>query len=203
MDKPYVVGITGGIGSGKTECTRFLTEHGGVVIDADSLSRELTSPSGEALPLIEAQFGKDVFNGDGTLNRKALGDVVFSDEARRRELEGIIHPLVQHSVMMSIRQAAQDGISLVFLSVPLLFETGMDALCDETWCMSVSPEEQLRRVMERDGLTRAEAQARIDSQMPQEEKERRATHLIHTEKPLEVTHAELLVLLRDLRHRVS
>ena len=202
MKKPYVVGVTGGIGCGKTEATKYLSEHGGVVIDADAISHELTAPAGAALPLIEQHFGREVFREDGTLDRRALGSIVFSDIQKRRELEGIIHPMVQHNVVTAIREAGENDIPLVFLSVPLLFETGMDALCDETWCMSVNHDEQLQRVMARDGLTRAEAQARIDSQMPLAEREARANLVIRTDRPVELTQAELQVLLRELRRKL-
>ena len=203
MDKPYVVGVTGGIACGKTGATDYLAAHGGVVVDADSISRDLTAPNGAALPAIRERFGDGVFHEDGTLDRAAMGRLVFSDIQKRRELEGIIHPMVQHSVVTSLRDAGANGIPLLFLSVPLLFETGMDTLCDETWCMSVGPDEQLRRVMERDGLSRAEAQARIDSQMPLAEKERRATLVIHTDRPVELTRAELQALLLQLRRKLS
>ncbi len=201
MNKPYVVGITGGIGSGKTAATDFLAEQGALVIDADVESRALTAENGDALPKIRETFGDAVFNEDGTLNRRALGEIVFNDEAQRRALEGILHPMVQHRMMQKIRQAGQDGVSFLFLSVPLLFETGMDALCDETWCLSLTPEEQLERVMERDHLSRSEALARIESQMPLEEKAARASLVIRTNRPIEATRLELAGLLRELRRR--
>ena len=203
MDKPYVVGVTGGIACGKTAATDYLAEHGGVVIDADAISRDLTGPGGAALNAIREVFGREVFQEDGALDRAKLGHIVFSDIQKRRALEGIIHPMVQHAVITGIREAGANGIPLVFLSVPLLFETGMDTLCDETWCMSVGPDEQLSRVMKRDGLSRAEAQARIDSQMPLAEKEQRASLVIHTDRPVELTHAELQALLLQLRRKLS
>jgi len=201
MDKPYVIGLTGGIGSGKTTATDFLAEQGALIIDADVESRALTAENGEALPLIREKFGDAVFNEDGTLNRRALGDIVFADGEQRRALESILHPMVQHNMIGRIRQAEQDGVPFLFLSVPLLFETGMDALCDETWCLTLEPEEQLERVMERDGLTRSEAEARIESQMSMEEKTGRANVVIRTNRPIEATRAELASLLRELRRR--
>ena len=203
MDKPYVVGITGGIGSGKTAATDYLEEQGALVLDADAESRALTAENGEALnPILDA-FGEGVFTPDGLLDRRALAEIIFSDEAQRRTLEGILHPMIQHRIVTKIRQAGQDGVPFLFLSVPLLFETGMDALCDETWCLSLSEEKQIERVIERDGLSRAEALARIKSQMPLEEKERRATVVIRTNRSIEATRAELNSLLRDLIKRYS
>ena len=203
MNRPYVVGITGGIGCGKTAATDYLAGQGALVLDADVESRALTAENGEALPMIREKFGDAVFNEDGTLNRRALGEIVFASEEQRRALEGIIHPMVQHRIIQKIRQAEQDGVPFLFLSVPLLFETGMDALCDETWCLSLDPAEQLERVMERDGLSKAEAEARIESQMPVEEKTRRANVVIRTNRSIDATRAELSSLLRDLRRRKS
>ena len=118
-------------------------------------------------------------------------------------LEGILHPMIQHRMIKKIRQAGVEDVPFVFLSVPLLFETGMDALCDETWCLSLPVEEQIRRVMARDDMTREEAVARIESQMPLEEKCRRASLVIRTNRPIEATQAELAVLLRELRRRLG
>ncbi|MBR3504683.1 MAG: dephospho-CoA kinase [Clostridia bacterium] len=203
MDKPYVVGITGGIGSGKTAATDFLEEQGALVLDADVESRALTAENGEALMPILETFGEGVFTEDGLLDRRALAEIIFSDEAQRHVLEGIVHPMVQHRIVQKIRQAGQDGVPFLFLSVPLLFETGMDALCDETWCLSVDEDKQVERVMERDNLTRAEALARIKCQMPLSEKESRATVVIRTNRSMEATRAELSSLLRDLVKRFS
>ena len=203
MDKPYVVGITGGIASGKTAATDFLEEQGALVLDADVESRALTAENGEALPMIREKFGDGVFNEDGTLNRRALGEIMFASEEQRHALEGILHPMIQHRIVQRIRQAGQNGVPFLFLSVPLLFETGMDALCDETWCLTLDPDEQLARLMERDGLTRSEAEARIASQMPLEEKERRASLIIRTNRSMDATRAELTSLLRDLIRRFA
>ncbi len=203
MNKPYVVGITGGIGCGKTVATDFLEEQGALVLDADVESRALTAENGEALLPILETFGEGVFFEDGRLNRRALAELIFSDEAQRRALEGILHPMIQHRIMQRIRQAGQDGVPFLFLSVPLLFETGMDALCDETWCLSLDEEKQIERVMERDHLSRAEVLARINSQMPLAEKERRATVVIRTDRSIDATRAELNALLRDLIKRYS
>ena len=201
MDKPYVIGITGGIGCGKTAATDFLSRHGALIIDADVESRRLTAPDGDALPKIREAFGPAVFLPDGSLNRRLMGEIVFEHEDERRLLEGIIHPMVQHSMVLQIRKAGEEGVPFLFLSVPLLFETGMDALCDETWCLTLSEEDQIERVMERDGLTRSEVEARIRSQMPMEDKAARANVVIRTNRPIEATHLELAALLKELKRR--
>ena len=203
MNKTYVVGLTGGIGSGKTTATDFLAARGALIIDADVESRALTAENGAALPRIREMFGDGVFNEDGTLNRRALGGIVFGRRDMRLALEGIMHPMIQRAMLNKVRLAAEDGLSVVFLSVPLLFETGMDALCDETWCLSLPADEQLERVMTRDSLTREEASARIASQMPLEDKVRRSNVVIRTNRPIEYTQAELANLLRDLVRRIG
>ena len=142
-----------------------------------------------------------MFLPDGSLDRKLMAEVVFEHEDERRLLEGILHPMVQHSIVIQIRRAEEENVPFLFISVPLLFETGMDALCDETWCLTLDEEEQITRVMERDGLTRSEVLARIRSQMPTDEKARRANVVIRTNRPIEATRLELLALLRELKRR--
>lgn len=203
MNKPYVIGLTGGIGSGKTAATDFLSERGAAIVDADVESRALTAQGGEALPRIREAFGEGVFDENGLLNRRALGALVFADREKRLTLEGIMHPMIQNRMIRKIRTLGAEGVPFIILSVPLLFETGMDALCDETWCLALPAEEQLKRVMARDGMTREEAAARIASQMPLEEKCRRASLTIRTNRPIEATQAELASLLRDVRKRLS
>ena len=203
-NRPYLIGLTGGIASGKSEAADFLTSLGAVQIDADEISHGLTAPGGEALPEIREVFGDSVFRADGTLDRRALGERVFAEPGCRRALEAIIHPRVQRIMMSRVDEAAEAGAKLVFLNVPLLFETGMDALCDETWVIQVKPETQLKRVMERDGLDEAEAQKRIESQMSTEEKVRRATVVINNDHALERMLYELASLYHNvLKHKLN
>lgn len=192
--KPYLLGLTGGIACGKTTATKHLEKLGACIIDADEISRELTAKNGEALPAIRETFGDGVFRADGELDRRALGAVVFGDAAQKRALEGILHPMVQHVMLKKIDQAAENGEPICVLSVPLLYETAMDAMCDSVWVMSLTGEAQIIRLMNRDRLTRAEALSRIESQMPVEEKERRAQCVFHTDKPEAET-------LRELEHK--
>ena len=189
--KPYVIGLTGGIGCGKSEAARYLESLGAARFDADEVSRMLTAPGGVALPAIRERFGDGVFAADGALDRPALAKIVFSSAPHRRALEGILHPLVQREMLDRLDAAARAGEKVVILDVPLLFETGMDALCDETWALYVDREMQISRVAVRDGLSREDAEARIDSQMSTEARNARATHAINTDQPVERTRAEL------------
>lgn len=202
-NKPYVIGLTGSSGSGKTEAARYLESIGAARFDADEVSRAVTAPGGMALPAIRARFGDGVFNPDGTLDRRALGDIVFNSPPHRRALEAIIHPLVQRTMLERMDQAAGAGAKMVILDVPLLFETGMDALCDETWALYVGREMQISRIVARDGVTRAQAEARIDSMMPTEDRNARATYAINTDQPLEKTRQALLQLYRQAEKRAE
>lgn len=183
--------------------SEYLASLGLCVIDADVISRDLTAQNGEALPLIRERFGDGVFHADGTLDRKMLGSVVFSDVACRHALEGIMHPMIQRRMLREIAGAAEAGERVVMLSVPLLFETGMDALCDEVWVTAVEPEQQLKRLMARDQLTEQEARSRIQCQMPQEEKLRRADLTVRTNRSIEQTQQELQGLLKDLKRKFT
>ena len=201
--KTYVVGITGGIGCGKSEAAKYLCSLGAKHIDADAISRSLTADGGAALPEIRRIFGDEVFLKDGSLNRRALGDVVFADPGAKRALEGIIHPLVQRRAMDEIEAANAEGVKVTVLDVPLLFETGMDVLCDECWTLSASTEVQVQRVMERDGLSEEQALARISSQMTMEERDSRADKVISSERPIEKTRSELASLYAQLLRRIG
>ena len=197
-NRPYIIGLTGGIGTGKSEAAKFLASLGAVHLDADAISRALTAPGGEALEPIRAEFGDEMFLDDGTLDRRALADLTFSDPERRRALEAILHPRIQREIMRGIDRAAEEGAKVVILDVPLLFETGMDALCDETWVLSADAETQVARVMMRDRIEREQAEARIQSQMPADEKAKLATLVIPTERPMEKTQAELASLYQQV-----
>ena len=175
-----LIGITGGIACGKTTLCETLRALGAPVWDADATSRQATAPGGAALPAIRAAFGEGVFTPAGELNRKALGALVFNDEKARRQLDAIVHPLVYEDMARFVKAQAKAGACAVFLDVPLLYETGYDRFCDKVWCAYVPEETQLRRLMNRDRLTRAEALARIRSQMPLSEKTRRADAVIDT-----------------------
>ena len=197
-NKTLIIGLTGGMGSGKSEAARHLVSLGATHVDADAISRSLTAPGGEALPAIRETFGDGVFFADGTLDRRALGAVVFSDVAARHALEGIIHPRVQR-ISLEIADAAREaGEDAVLMDVPLLFETGMDALCDVTWVIAADKEERIRRVMSRDGLSREDAEARFASQMTDEERASRATRVISNDQSIEKFKSELTGVYNQL-----
>jgi dephospho-CoA kinase len=202
-NSPYVVGLTGGVSTGKSTILMYLKELGAVVLSADDASHRLTAIGGEALPAIRETFGDAVFLQDGALDRRTLGEIVFRDPACRRALEAIIHPAVQRDTLREIAKAGEEGARIVFMEVPLLYETGMDALCGEVWVAYLDAETQTLRLMNRDRLTREQAEARIQSQMPLEEKAKRADVVIKTDKPVPDVQKEVAHLYRDLVKRVG
>lgn len=202
-NKPHIIGLTGGIATGKSTASRHLKSLGAFLVDADAISHSLMLPGGEAVEPVRAAFGDQFILEDGSVDRRALGQAIFPDVALRRLLEGIVHPLVQRITLEQIRAAQAAGEMIVILDVPLLFESGMDVLCDETWLITLSPKKQLQRLMERDACDEAAAMDRINAQMPQEEKIGRATVVIENERTEEKLCNELTGLYNAARRRAE
>ena len=186
-----VIGLTGSIACGKSHVSSALAALGARVIDGDLLSRALTAPGGAALPALREAFGEGVFHPDGTLNRGALGRVVFSDAASLARLDGIMQPLIRRMTVEGIEAARAAGCPVCVLDMPLLYEKGLDALCDRVWCVWLPRETQLERLMARDGLSRPDAEKRVASQLSADEKARRADVVIDTRGTPEETEALL------------
>jgi dephospho-CoA kinase len=173
-----VIGLTGGIATGKNSVARFFQEKGALVIDADLLAPEAVEPGSRGLAEVVAAFGSDVLTPEGQLDRKCLGGLVFSDSARRSRLEGILHPEIKRRAEKRIADAAAAGHRVIFYMAPLLIEAGVTDRVDEVWVVTVRPEVQLERLMLRDGISRDRAQRIIDSQMPLAEKEKQGRVVI-------------------------
>lgn len=167
-----VIGLTGGIATGKSTVARFFEEQGAVVIDADTLSREAVAPGSRALERIVDAFGREMLLPDGGLDRKRLGKLVFSDANKRRRLEEIVHPEISRLADERIARAAAEGHRVVFYMAPILIEAGTSSRVGEIWVVTVTPAVQLERLMKRNVIGRAEAVRIIASQMPLAEKER-------------------------------
>jgi dephospho-CoA kinase len=165
-----IIGLTGGIASGKTSVAALLERLGAAVVDADILSREVVEPGEEALRAIVAAFGAKVLSDDGSLNRSALGEIVFADPAARRTLEAITHPAIRARADRKLAELRAQGVRTVFYVAPLLIEAGNADRVDEIWVVYLDRESQLARLMARDALGREAAEQRIASQMPMEEK---------------------------------
>ena len=189
-----IIGLTGGIACGKSTISLTLRELGAAIVDGDVLSRELTAPDGIALPPIRRHFGDGVFLPDGTLDRRALGSIIFANDAARAALDDIMQPLLYELILRDVRKARSEGKDVCVLDMPLLYEKGIDTLCDTVWCASLPVETQIQRLMERDGFTRKEALQRLDSQLPTAEKAARADVVIDTSGPIQYTKDRILDL---------
>ena len=189
-----VIGLTGGIACGKSTISAALRDMGATVIDGDVLSRALTAPGGPALPAIRARFGGDVFLPDGALNRRALGAVIFGSDEAREALDAIMQPMLRRMILEGIEAARLSGAAVCVLDMPLLYEAGLDGLCDRVWCAWIPRETQIERLMARDGFTRDEAEARLRSQLPADDKAARADVVIDTSSTIQYTRAMLPAL---------
>ena len=181
----HTLGLSGGIGSGKSTVSANLDALGAAVIDADVIVHQLQAPGAPLLAEIAQAFGPEVLAADGSLDRKALGAIVFGDDERRATLNGLVHPRVGEEMFRRSADARAAGAQLIVLDIPLLFEgreagTGTAALMDfdSTLLVWVPVELQIVRTMERDGCSREEAKARIDAQMPIDDKKALADHVI-------------------------
>lgn len=168
-----IIGLTGGIGTGKTTVSNYLAQvYQLIVLDADIYAREAVQPGSSILSQIVERYGTAMLLADGTLNRHQLSDLVFSHKEARHWLEQLIHPDVRRRMVAAIEQLPAD--SPVVLVVPLLFEAGMTDLVTETWVVSCTTQQQIERLMQRNGYTLEQAQARMNSQLSLEEKVARA-----------------------------
>ncbi len=175
-----LIGLTGGVATGKSTVAKMFKVCGAVVIDADELARQVVQPGKPAWRDIIRQFGKSVLNPDRTINRHALGAIVFRHPTKRRTLERIIHPRVAREQKRLTREACRKNPNAVVIyDVPLLFEAGIDKRVDKTVVVTADRETQIARLKKRNGLTRAEALRRIKSQMPLAMKRRRADYLFN------------------------
>jgi dephospho-CoA kinase len=170
------VALTGGIASGKTTVAGMLTELGVVVIDSDLLAREVVEPGTPGLSAVAEEFGSQVLDADGRLDRTALGAVVFADGAARRRLEAILHPLIRARAA-EIETASPPGV-LVVHDIPLLVESGQAELFDAVLVVDVPVPTQVERMMRDRGWTREQAEARVAAQADREARLRAATHVI-------------------------
>lgn len=176
----FLVGLTGGIGSGKSTVAARLVEHGAELIDADQIAREVVLPGNPAFDKIVEHFGPDILDQDGFIDRPKLGAIVFGDERRRTLLNEITHPAVFERIANQLELLqAFDGC--VVLDVPLLVESGVERGYDAVVVVATKPETQVRRLVELRGMSEADARARIAAQAPLDEKLRVATHVIWNE----------------------
>ena len=162
----YLIGLTGGIASGKSTVARRLVEHGAVHIDADELARRVVEPGRPAYDAIVAEFGRDVLRHDGTLDRAKLGEVVFADDAARSRLNAIVHPAVRElSAKLFAKAEAEDPDAVVVYDVPLLVEASVDHPFDLVVVTNAPRRTQVKRLVEDRGFDPIQAEARVDAQV--------------------------------------
>ncbi len=195
-----LVGLTGGIGSGKSTVGRMIQERGVPVLDADQLARAVVEPGQPAHDEIKAAW-PDVFGPDGRLDRKKLGSLVFADSEARKRLEGIMHPRIAAACRKGAQGLADAGHRLAFYEASLLIETGRHGDFDGLVLVTASPEQQLARSSRRDGTTVDNARRRLDAQLPLSAKRSFATHIIDNGGDLAATAAQVDALLAEFQNR--
>ncbi|MCI2147528.1 MAG: dephospho-CoA kinase [Clostridiales bacterium] len=192
-----VIGITGGIGAGKSTVSGYLASLGYPVFDADEVSRGLTAAGSPVVDELAETFGEEILVRKGVLSREKLAEIVFSDPDKNRKLMQI--------VTMKVREAGQKWISdyrkkekydIIILDIPLLFETGSEDLCDAVWFITADDEVRRRRVMERDGVTAEQVERRMRSQMPEKEKAERSDEIVDNSRGVEELHRTVDALLK-------
>jgi dephospho-CoA kinase len=189
--------LTGGIATGKSFCLAAFAELGAATVDADLLARDAVAPGTPGLERVRERFGDSIIRPDGTLDRPALGRIVFGDRAARADLESIIHP----EVYRRIREWSANvpaGTRVAIADIPLLFETGQQHQFDRVIVCACEPGEQIRRIMNRDGLTAPEARARLAAQWPIDDKVARADFVIRTDGSFEETRQQVRAVFNQL-----
>ncbi len=191
---PYIVGLTGGIGSGKSAASQWFEHKDIHVVDADVVAREVVQPGQPALEKIAQHFGDWVLQADGQLDRRALRDYIFQHPEARQQLEAITHPIIRQSILSQLQQAQS---AYVILVSPLLFETGQDRMTHRNLLVDVSEATQLKRASQRDAQSTEQIQKIIATQMPRSEKLKRADDVVHNEGTLDELYQQLMRLHTD------
>lgn len=187
-----VIGLTGGIASGKSVVSQMLGEQGALIIDADKVGHEAYLRGSGCYDAVVEAFGRDVVGPDGEIDRKALGGKVFGDPAQRRRLEGIVWPWMRTTMEHRLAKLRADGVPVVVLEAAVLIEADWIPIVDQVWLVEVSPAVARRRLMERNGLTAEQADARISAQLTNAERERYAQVIIDNSGTLEELRTRVL-----------
>ncbi|PLT32315.1 dephospho-CoA kinase [Bacillus sp. V5-8f] len=190
-----VIGITGGIASGKSSVSEFIKESGFTVIDADIAAREAVEPGEEAYAQIVESFGDEILQEDKMIDREKLGSIIFHDTEKRLLLNSIVHPAVRKRMIGQKDSAFDREEETVFMDIPLLFESKLTSMVDKTLLIYVNEHVQIERLMKRNGFTKSEALARISSQMPLSEKRNLADAIIDNNGDFEETKRQVKEIL--------
>ncbi|MCY8937606.1 dephospho-CoA kinase [Peribacillus frigoritolerans] len=192
-----IIGITGGIASGKSTVSLYLQELGFTIVDADLASRAVVEPGEEAYHQVVKAFGEDILLTDGNIDRVKLGSIIFNDQEKRLLLNGIVHPAVRNWMRLKTEAALSSGEETVFMDIPLLFESKLTFMVDKTLLIYVDEQVQLKRLMNRNGLSEAEALARINSQMPLADKKDLADAVIDNNGDINETKRQVKAILSE------
>lgn len=195
----YLIGLTGGIASGKSTVSQMLKNLGGKIIDADKIAREVVMPNEPAWQDIIKKFGKEILLEDQNIDRIKLGNLVFSNQCAKKHLDFIMHPRIEEKIKQKILQYRDDHDSILVLDIPLLYEAGWDTITNENWVVYVSPALQLERLMKRNKLTKQQAVDRINSQMLLEDKAKLADYMIDNNGSLEDTKNQIIKRWNDIK----
>lgn len=192
-----IIGLTGGIASGKSTVSEMLKKRGIPVIDADLIAREVVEVGKKAYTEIVNAFGKEILNEDLTINRARLGSIVFQNEDKREKLNSIVHPEVRLEMKRRQKQLISEGAKAVVLDIPLLFESNLKHLVDKVIVVYTGEKNQLERLMKRNNFSKKEALSRINAQMPLKEKVKFADAVINNDGTLEETEQQLENILMN------
>lgn len=194
----YRIGLTGGVGSGKSTVSSYMHELGIPVIDGDKLAREAVIPGSLAMNRLRETFGPHIFLPDGSLDRLKVGEIVFNDEEKRQKLNGIIHPYIWYRTREELIRAQKSGYSVAVLDMPLLLEISWQLRVEEVWLVEVPLEVQIARVISRDGFTRKQVMERIGKQMPTMNKMNYADVIIDNSRSVEDTRRQVREALKHV-----
>ncbi|MGE6611356.1 dephospho-CoA kinase [Peribacillus sp. NPDC076916] len=192
-----IIGITGGIASGKSTVSLYLQELGFTIVDADLASRAVVEPGEEAYHQVVKAFGEDILLPDGGIDRVKLGSIIFNDQEKRLLLNGIVHPAVRKWMRLKTEEALSSGEETVFMDIPLLFESKLTFMVEKTLLIYVDEQVQLQRLMNRNGLSETEALARINSQMPLADKKALADAVVDNNGDINETKRQVKSILRE------
>jgi dephospho-CoA kinase len=192
-----IIGLTGSIASGKSTISAMLRDKGYPIIDADLVARLVVEPGTSNLQEIEHEFGSSIINKDGTLNREALGKLIFNDPAKRKQLNDLMHPAIRSEMFRQRDEFLKSGQKTLIMDIPLLFESRLQHFVDKILVVSVTEEMQLQRLMNRNSLSIEEATVRIQSQLPISEKEKGADAVIYNNGTIEQSKEQLERILTE------
>lgn len=194
-----ILGVTGGIATGKSSVADLFRSMDIPVVSADELAREVVLPGTEVLREIVARFGEGVLSADGSLNRERLSQIVFGDAIARNDLNQIVHPAIARLAESTLARLVNTGVEFIVYEAPLLYEAGAEGRVDKVLVVTAQPEEQKKRLMARDGIDAVTADLRIAAQMPLDEKVRRSDFVIDNSGTPDDVARQVVALCRELK----